>query len=372
MALTVAAMSLPAFSATQPVESTFSAGVSNYQEADIAQHLVVGGDNRRYDVDIRQFALLTPVGREWSLGVDVSQETMSGASPWASVMGADGRPALIMSGATIRESRTEIGVSATHYGEDYSVALGLTRSKENDYDAIAPSLSAEWTSHDGLTTLSAGASHSSDTIEPTDAARFGRVSREERRTRSASMGLAQVIDRSSAVSVALSVTDYTGYLSDPYKLRDVRPARRLERALGVRYRRFLDSLRAALHLDYRLYDDDWGVASHTLHTSWYQNLGAWFQAVPNLRYYTQSAAEFYRPTDDFSIPLDVHQSSDFRLSAYGAFTFGLKGIIRQPAWTLTISADRYIANEKYGLSAGARHPAHLAFTLASIVYEVKF
>lgn len=365
-------MSLPAFAATQPVESTLSVGVSNYQEADIPQHLVTGGDNRRYDVDIRQFRLLTPVGRKWSFGLDLSRETMSGASPWSTVMGPDGEPALIMSGATIRDSRTEVSVSATQYGEDHSIGLTLTRSNENDYDAIAPSLTGEWTFNDALTTLSAGLSYSDDTIEPTDAAAFGRVSREERRSRSASMGVSQVLDRLSAVYAGLSVTEHAGYLSDPYKLRDIRPEERLEWALGARYRRFLDRWNAALHLDYRYYDDDWGIASHTLHTSWYQNVGPAFQVIPNLRYYSQSEADFYRPFDDFGLPLDVDQSSDFRLSAYGAFTFGIKGVIRQPGWSLTLSADRYIGNEKYGLSSGAQHPARLAFTLASIVFDINF
>ena len=372
MVLTAAAMSLPALAATQPVESTLSVGVSNYQEADIPQHLVVGGDNRRYDVDIQQFRLLTPVSRKWSLGLDLSRETMSGASPWATVMGPDGEPALIMSGATIRDSRTEVSVSATQYDEDSSIALTLTRSKEDDYEAIAPSLSSEWTFNNDLTTLSAGLSYSNDTIEPTDAAAFGRVPREERRSRSASMGVSQVLDRSSAVYAGLSVTDHTGYLSDPYKLRDIRPEDRLEWALGVRYRRFIDSRNAAVHLDYRYYDDDWGIVSHTLHTSWYQNVGAAFQVVPNLRYYSQSEADFYRPVDDFGLPLDVNQSSDFRLSAYGAFTFGIKGIVQQPRWSLTISADRYIGNEKYGLASGNQHPARLAFSLASVVFDIKF
>ena len=163
-------MSLPAFGATQPVESTLSVGVSNYREADIPQHLVAGGDHRRYDIDIRQFRLLTPIGRKWSLGLDLSQETMSGASPWATVMGPEGEPELIMSGATIDDSRTEASMSAAHYGDDYSVALGLTHSKEDDYEAIAPSLSGEWTVNDDLTTVSMGLSWSSDTIEPTDAA----------------------------------------------------------------------------------------------------------------------------------------------------------------------------------------------------------
>ena len=371
IALTTAAMSLPAFAATQPVETTVSAGFSNYREADIPQHRVVGGDTRRYDIDVRQFRLLTPVDPAWSLGLDLSRETMSGASPWATVAGPNGEPALIMSGATIRESRTEVGIAATRYGDGHSIGLAVTRSQENDYESIAPSLAGEWTFNGALTTLSFGLSYSNDELAPTDAALFGRVPRAERHSRSASVGIAQVIDRSSVVHAGLTVTDHTGYLSDPYKLRDVRPEGRVERALSVRWRRFLDRPNAALHLDYRSYDDEWGIASHTLHTSWYQNLGAAFQVVPNVRFYRQSEADFYRPIDDFTLPLDVHQSSDFRLSAYGALTIGLKGIVRQPDWSLTISADRYLGNAKYGPGSGPRHPARLVFTLVSVVFDIK-
>ena len=371
-ALTAAAMSLPAFAGTQPVESTLSLGISNYREADIPPHLVAGGDNRRYDIGVRQFRLLAPVGRRWSFGLDRSQETMSGASPWGTVTGPDGQPALIMSGATIDDSRTETSLTATRYGEDHSIALTLTRSTEDDYEATAPSLAGEWTFNDDLTTVAAGLSYSRDIIKPSDAEVFGRVTREERRSRSASIGVSQVIDRSSAVYAGMSVTDHAGYLSDPYKLRDVRPDDRLEWAVSMRYRRFPDGPDAAWHLDYRYFDDDWGITSHTLHTSWYQNLGPWFQVVPNLRYYSQFEADFHRPVDDFSRPLDDAQSSDFRLSAYGAFTFGLKAIFRQPGWSLTVSADRYIGNEKYGLSSGAPHPARLEFTLVSVTYDIKF
>ena len=371
-ALTVAATSLPVFAAPQPVESSLSAGYSNYQEADIPSHLVVGGDNRRYDIDIRQFRLLTPVGRKLSLEVDLSQETMSGASPWGTVMGPDGTPALIMSGATIDDSRTEVSIGATHYGEKNSTSLRLTRSKENDYEANAVSLSGEWTLNGSLTDFSLGASHSSDEVKPTDAEAFGRVRRERRRSRSASIGVSQVVDRSSAVQAGLSVTEHAGYLSDPYKLRDVRPDERLEWTLAVRYRRFVDRANAALHADYRYYEDNWGVASHTLHTSWYQNLGIAFQLVPNIRYYTQSKADFYHPVDNLGLPPDVDQSSDFRLSAYGAYTLGVKGIIHESDWSVTISVDRYLGSEKYGLTSEAEHPAHLTFTLASIVFDLKF
>ena len=371
-ALTIAAMSLPAFAAPQPAESILSVGFSNYREADIPQHLVVGGDNRRYDIGIRQFRLLTPVGRNWSLDLALSQETMSGASPWGTVADADGEPALVMSGATIQDSRTEVNLSATHHGEEVSTGLTLTRSTEDDYEAHALSLSGEWTFNEDLTTLSLGASYSTDDVEPTDAEAFGRVRHEERRSRSASAGVSQVLDRASALYAGLSITEHAGYLSDPYKLRDIRPEERIESALAVRYRRFFDGPNAALHVDYRYYGDDWDITSHTVHTSWYQNLGAAFQVVPNLRYYSQSEADFYRTADDFALPLDRDQSSDFRLSAYGAFTFGLKGVIRQPGWSVTIGADRYVAKEKYGLASGSPHPAHLSFTLVSMVFDVKF
>ena len=365
-------MSLPAFADTQPAETRVSVGVSNYQEQDVPQYLIVGGDNRRYDIDIWQFQLLTPAGRNWSVGFNLSREIMSGASPWATVLDPDEQAALIMSGATIDDTRSETSVSVTHYGDDNDATLAITRSREDDYDADAIAVSGERSFNNGLTTVSAGLSYSQDLIRPTDALMFGRIQNAKRWSRSGFVGVSQVLDANSALYVGLSGTDHTGFLSDPYKLRDVRPDERLEWALGVRYRRFLESLDASLHVDYRHYRDDWDIASHTLHTSWYQNIGRSFQLVPNVRYYSQSEAEFYRSFDDFSLPLTVPQSSDFRLSAYGAFTVGVKGILRRPGWSVTLSADRYMAREKYGLTSGMEHPANLAFVLASIVLDFEF
>ena len=297
---------------------------------------------------------------------------MSGASQWATVMGPNDKPSLIMSGATIQDERTEVSLSGTRYFEESSAALTLTRSEEDDYESDAVAVSGEWDINTGLTTLSAGLSYASDTIEPTDATAFGRVLQEYRRSRSLSLGVSQVIDRSSVVFVGLGATTHTGYLSDPYKLRDIRPRKRFERALAVRYRRFLNNLRASLHVDYRYYTDDWSIASHTLHTSWYQNVGTSFQLVPNVRYYSQTNADFFRSVDDYSLPLVVEQSSDFRLASYGAVTAGLKGVIHFPDWSVTISIDRYSASEKYGLKPGLEHPARLNFTLASVAFDFRF
>ena len=180
-----------------------------------------------------------------------------------------------------------------------------------------------------------------------------------------------MINRSSAVQAGLSVTEHAGYLSDPYKLRDVRPRTRRERAIAARYRRFLDRADAALHADYRYFTDDWGIDSHTLHASWYQNIGPVVRIVPNARYYTQSEAGFYRPVDDFGLPLDIRPVQRLPPVRVWRLYLRLKGVIQQPGWSMTISADRYIGSEKYGLSSGTEHPARLEFTLVSVVLEFK-
>ena len=175
LALSTAALSLPVFAASQPSEIELSLKTSIYKEGDVPIHRVLDGSDERYDIDIQQFYLLTPVARNWSLTFNASHETMSGASPWYTVPGIDGKPTLVMSGATIRESRTELSVVVNRYTGNASFGVGLTHSQENDYEADAIVLLAEWDFNNKLSTLALGLSYSDDKIEPTDALLFGRV-----------------------------------------------------------------------------------------------------------------------------------------------------------------------------------------------------
>ena len=85
--------------------------------------------------------------------------------------------------------------------------------------------------------------------------------------------------------------------------------------------------------------------------AWFQNIGQSLQLVPTLRYYSQSAADFFTNIDDFGKPVSEYQSSDYRLSAFGAFSGGLSLIADLGAWTATLTAERYVANEKYAAYA---------------------
>ena len=348
--LTSAALALPAFAATQPSETSISVKASQYKEEDISASDVLIGSNERYDIDVYQFQLTTPIGADWSLDVNVNRELMSGASPWGTIQDfTTGEPTLIMSGATISDQRTEVAVTASRYFTDSSASVTLSHSDEDDYEAKAIAVGGEWTLMEGMATLAVGVSYSSDDITPTDALNFGRVTDEEKRSRSLSLSWTHILNRTSLLQIGTSITDRDGYLSDPYKLRDVRPDSRLEKTLSAKYRKYFGQPNASMHLDYRYFRDDFGIRSHTLNFAWHQQLGERFKLIPGVRYYSQEEADFYVPIDNFLIPLDQNQSSDFRLSSFGAWSFSLKGVVTLDDWTLDLAYERYISDGDYAL-----------------------
>lgn len=372
MALTGAALSLPAFSAAPPDQIQIGMKSTAYRESDQDTGTVLVGSEQRYDININQFYLITPVGRNWSFAVDFSHESMSGASPWGtlSAVGADSQ--LVMSGATIEEARDELSLGATRYFERSSLGISLARSKENDYEANALAINAEWDFNDKLSTLALGLSYSSDELAPTDALMFGRISSETKNSRSISLGWTQVLSRNSVLQSGMSMTHHRGYLSDPYKLRDIRPSERRETTLSFRYRRFIETTNSSLHLDYRFYHDDFGIRSHTLRSAWYQNLTDQFQVIPSIRYYSQNQADFYVAGDNYSLADSAFQSSDYRLSGFGALTFGIQGRFSRRDWSVSVNFERYLSSGGYGMDASARqHPGLLQFSLVSLGFDKK-
>src|SRR5678815_3097167 len=132
---------------------------------------------------------------------------------------------------------------------------------------------------------------------------YDRVQHAQKNTTSLFGSLAWIIDRSSVLQTGIQVNSEHGFLSDPYKLvtvgvgtiHDLRPGQRDQMAWLVRYRRAFSGPDAALHLDFRYAQDNWGVTSQTLEAAWYQPLPARWQLVPGLRYYSQQEARFYAP-----------------------------------------------------------------------------
>ncbi|MFT7207290.1 MAG: hypothetical protein ACI9JU_002051 [Pseudohongiellaceae bacterium] len=350
IALSTTALALPgiALADAPPTQSTISYKLSNYQEDDLSRSEAPLSDLERYDIDVHQFQLVSALGRNMSLHVDANYESLSGASPWFTSRGLDGEPIVNLSGASgISDRRTELSVGSRYYLENGSFGGNIGYSEEDDYRAVYFGFNTERHYNNDLTTVSAGLSHSSDKVFPTDAALFNRVEEEDKQSTSVFASVSQIINQVSSFQSALSFTEQSGFLSDPYKLRDIRPDDKTQIAWSNSYRRFFISANAAFHVNYRYYHDDFGISSHTSDVSWHQNLGRTFQLVPQLRYYSQSAADFFTNVDDFLSPISEYQSSDYRLSAFGAVSGGISVIADMGSWKATLTAERYLANDKY-------------------------
>ena len=347
-----------------------------------------GGETERYEVEMHQLSLKAPWSERIDLGLDVTHETMSGASPWYVVPGTSGEPVQVMSGASIKDQRTDLLASGSYYLSNGRIGIASGFSAENDYDAWNLSFEGERHLNEKNTTLSAGLGMSFDTIEPTDAALFAtRPNEEDKQSVSLFGGVSQLIDRASSVQSSVTYKRSSGYLDDPYKqtyvggliLADRRPSARTQWAWLTRYRRHFESVDGTLHADYRLCADDWDMVSHTVELAWHQTLWEMLRLVPSFRWYSQSAADFYAPTF-LAVPSSGHHSSDYRLAAYGALGLGvrLEKTFRTPwtgdrDWHATLSWDRYAADKDYAhVEVNEDVPGLVSFHLLSVGLSVRF
>lgn len=376
IALTTSALALPGITSTAnadspPTESSFGYRVSTYKEDNLPEEFLFLGNPERYDITIHQFQLVTPVGENYGLTLSSSYESMSGASPWYALPAFEGEKSIVMSGATIHEQRRDYNLSLRRYQDNGNYAFSIGTSRENDYDSWSGGFDIARNFNNDLATIAGGISVSNDDINPTDAALFNRVTDESKRTSSAFVSVSQIIDQNSLFQSSLNMTRHKGFLTDPYKLGDTRPDSRTQWAWSNAYRRFVNSLDAALHLDVRLYNDDFGVNSLTLNAAWYQNLGDNWQITPSIRYYSQSAADFFTPVNDFS-PNGVPNSSDYRLASYGAVSGGLQVQTFIDDISLVFKIERYVTDADYSIHNGQSSPALVNFTRMSLGVSYTF
>lgn len=338
------------------------------------------GSTDRYHVYSQQFQLDTPVGNGSTLAVTATHEVMSGSSPWYVLPGDNGRPVQVLSGATIRDHRSELRAAYTvGAGTSASTTWSASYSLERDYRAAAVGIERS-VPLDAARTLGFGGSFSHDIVEPTDAVLYGRIRHAEKNSASLFASFAWVLDRDSVVQTGIQLNRESGYLSDPYKLEivgdailpDTRPGARTEAAWLLRYRRAYAARDAALHLDYRYAQDSWGVVSHTVDLAWYQHIGDDWQLIPALRYYGQQQARFYTP---FVASAGVRQfySSDYRLGTFGALSASLNLRRRIAHWELSAGVERYHAASGYAPGgADAAVPGVLSYTRAFVGLDYLF
>lgn len=246
-------------------------------------------------------------------------------------------------------------------GDDGTLGIGGTVSSEYDFLSAGGNLRYTHDLFQNNTSLSAGLSVEIDRIDPVGGAPDplsrvatggagggddegegeegeGGAGTESKTVTDFVLGWTQVLGPRSLVQFNYALSASSGYQNDPYKLLSVvgsdgepdyyvwesRPDSRLKHALFARYKLFAFS-RDVIDTSYRYMTDDWGIASSTVDLSYRWHFGAQHYLEPHLRWYTQTAADFYHVAlytgGDQTID---YASADPRLGALDAWTAGLK------------------------------------------------
>lgn len=298
---------------------------------------------KRITVNSPSFLLVAPLGRDWGLEATATVDHVSGATPryHSSVSGA----------STMDDERKAGDLKVTRYFQRSSLSLGGAYSTEHDYLSRAFSVAGTLSSDDNNTTWNAGFGHAGDKIDPTAGGETGNIRDERKRTNDFIVGVTQAVTGDDLVQANLTHSRSTGYLNDPYKALDARPSERRQTALLLRWNHHFAGDGSTLRTSYRAYNDSWQVKASTLQLEWFKPVGGGVSLAPLLRYYTQSAASFYTdPVYDTTLgaPFPVgwdataYNSPDQRLSAFGAFTLGLKLQWAVDAlWTFDLKGEAY-------------------------------
>ena len=389
-ALTAGALALPGLAGPAAAEGMLDRigadyNFSRYSEGKIsASKVAPGSERRRFDIDMHQVRLATPIADRFELGLDIVHESMSGATPWYVIPGDDGEPVQVMTGATVEDKRTDTLLEGKYFMDRGQASLSGGVSFEKDYFAINGGLGGELELGEN-TTLSSGLGVSIDSIDPVDTDEYPlRPSHEKKQTYSAFAGISRVLARNSAVQSTLTYQLGSGFLSDPYKqalvegepLADSRPDLRHQIAWLSRYRHHFSSVNASFHLDYQFYWDDWSITAHSLEAAWYQSLFESFRVIPSFRYYSQGKADFYAPYYEVA-RADGLYSSDYRLSPYGAISWRIRAETRfrtwQLDWLMSFAWERYLSSGKYAIQkVGTANPGLVNYDLFTVGLTTRF
>ncbi len=300
-------------------------------------------------------------------------DTITGATP-SGQPPPDGSDQVPLS--RLEDLREAYQIEYSHPLEQAAIAVGYGNSKESDYLSDVWSLNGQLFFNQKDTTLLMGYAEANDDVT---AAFLSRP--REKKVQDAIIGLTQVVSPRTSVTANLTYGKQRGYLSDPYKIVEKateilpgfslnltfpenRPSSK-EKLIGFfSVNHAIEPLNAAIESSFRLLDDNWGITSQTFEFAWYQRFGEKLIIRPAVRYYRQSAADFYAVDLDNSpiVPPSEstgrapYYSSDYRLSNMETWMLGVKAV-----WDINehVSVDatleKYIMNGRDSITSSSAY-----------------
>lgn len=263
----------------------------------------------------------------------------------------------------------------------FKLSVGGNASWEGDYLSWSGRIGVSKELFDKNTTVSLGYNYEHDESKPITGIPMPLGSMGDspigtkriKRIDSFIVGVTQVLTPSWLVQLNWSTGNSRGYHTDPYKLvtltdsfsgdpffyiYESRPTRRIRNSLYLGTKFALGSY--VTDASARWYHDSWGITAWTFGLSEHVPLGSSAYIEPQVRYYHQSKADFFRNYLLLDEPTPAYVSSDSRLGAFHAWTLGVKGGVH-----LSDKIELYGAFERY-MQNGKRFYADAPGNMAKV------
>ena len=210
---------------------------------------------------------------------------------------------VVSTASPYKEQRDQASLALDVLNGKTQYSVSVAGSDENDYTASTASFDVSQDMFGDLTTVSFGFSRGWDEVRRRGDGDF----EEPVDRRSYRVGVTQVVTPSLMMNLAYETITDEGFLNNPYRSvryldpdspagyayqPEVYPRTRTSNAASLGARYFLP-YRAVLHGEYRWFTDTWGIDAHTLRVGYTHPLGARWVLEGGLRWYDQSAADFY-------------------------------------------------------------------------------
>lgn len=324
------------------------------------------------------------ISEDTSFRFQILRDAISGSTPIGTLPGDATQPFLV----EIDDIRNGVVAALSQQIGDHRLELEASNSRESDYLSQGVSLNDRWELNQKNTTLSMGLNFVNDTITVRGTAD------QNKKNYDAFLGLSQLLDKNTILSANLTLGYSEGYLNDQYKViqrnelfggipvtniyRENRPSSRLRAVLQLQGTHFFTAANAALDAIVRLTQDDYGITSQSLQLEWRQGLFNRLELTPFVRYYQQTAADFYHRTlnglnvgtpQEFPDGSGINYSADYRLSSMATMSLGLKSRLRlSENLSLSATYERY---EMTGVG-GDQAPAQAYPTASMWTFGVTF
>ena len=270
--------------------------------------------------------------------------------------------------ADFNDSRWAFNIGLSKRVGNHTPGVQLSYSQESDYLSTGFSLQDNVDFNKKNTTLAFGGAYTHDSLTPAN----GRPS-ETKDSIDALLGISQVITKTTVFTANLTIGEVSGFISDPYKLAEVngaliyenRPDSKTKEILFFGLQQFITPLDASIDLGFRYYTDSFGINAETFSLTWFQKINPKFTISPIVRYYTQTAADFYDVR--FSGSPEFY-SSDYRVSDLTSISYGVK-FIWMPTTKLTLDAgvERYEMSGNDGKTDPQMYPTAFLFMVGAHV-----